>query len=194
MEDRERQLNKLLKNFQPGSIIFEEGEYTNDLYILKTGKVAVLKGNAKVTEITEAGTYVGEMSALLGEPRSATLKAEGFCQFYVIPGDRIFKLVLDSPTIGIKLLGILADRLRNTTSTLARREKELAAMQGKIESLLRHYSGVVHLVDKAHRLDNNKLLEMIAQYAGMVYPTAPVSPADFDRALLPDELKRLMKL
>jgi CRP-like cAMP-binding protein len=194
MEERERQLNKLLKQFHPGNIIFREGEHSNELFILKTGKVAVILNGEKIAEITESGMYLGEMSALLGEPRTATLQAETFCQFYVIPGDRLFKLVLDNPTIGIKLLGIMADRLKTSNQNLVLKDKESATYKEKLEHLRRHYAATMHLVGKNSRMLGDGVTKSIVDYANRIEPIGDIRMDFYDRGLLTDELKKLLKL
>lgn len=193
MEKRTRQLNKLLRHYQPGALVFKEGDLSNELYILKTGTVAVIKRNQKIAEIKESGSYVGEMSALLGEPRSATLKAETFCQFYVIPGDRLFKLILDNPTIGMKLLGIVADRLRDTSSALVRKEKEVELHKRRFEKLENHYMGIVHLYKAANKVLGSRLLESISEYAERVHKLGTVNLSCFDKRLITNDLKKLLK-
>ena len=194
MEKRERKLNKLLTHFQPGTIIFKEGDISNDLFILKKGKVSVRLKGEHIAEISESGTYLGEMSALLGEPRTATLKAETFCQFYVIPGDKIFKLVLDNPTIGIKLLGILADRLRNTNMLVVRKDKEIETLNAKYDRLKKHYLAVMNLASKANIRQKDDLFKSIIQYADKIEPVENARLDYFNPTFLTAKLKQLLKL
>ncbi len=58
-----------------GSIICEQDSYGEEMYILKSGSIHVILNGNKVATIDEQGTVIGEMALLLGEKRSATLKA-----------------------------------------------------------------------------------------------------------------------
>lgn len=57
------------------SIICEEGEKGDEMYILQSGAVDVYVGTNRVATIEEHGVVIGEMALLLGETRTATLKA-----------------------------------------------------------------------------------------------------------------------
>lgn len=59
-----------------GAVICEEGTTGAEMYILKSGTVAVSIAGNQVATIDEAGTVIGEMALLLGEKRSATLTAK----------------------------------------------------------------------------------------------------------------------
>ncbi|MGD9383869.1 MAG: cyclic nucleotide-binding domain-containing protein, partial [Desulfobacterales bacterium] len=70
-----KNLNKHLTSFEKGKVIFFEGDDTQDLFILVSGHIDILKGKKKIVEITEKGSLFGEMSFLLGTQRTATVKA-----------------------------------------------------------------------------------------------------------------------
>jgi CRP-like cAMP-binding protein len=61
--------------FQRGAVICEENTSGEEMYILQTGTIEVSINGNKVAVIDEPGTAIGEMALLLGEKRTATLKA-----------------------------------------------------------------------------------------------------------------------
>lgn len=62
--------------FKKDSIICEEGTDGEEMYILQSGSIdVVVKGNA-VAVISDAGTPIGEIALLIGEKRTATLRAK----------------------------------------------------------------------------------------------------------------------
>ena len=63
------------EKFEPGETIFNEGENGDKLYLIKKGKVNVYKNNKFIRELNE-GNCFGEMSLLINENRTATIKAE----------------------------------------------------------------------------------------------------------------------
>ena len=104
------------KTFQPGEMIVEEGHTGNGLYIIMSGQVEVVKGlgteNARVLAKRGPEEVFGEM-ALLGEwPRTASVIAVD--QVECLGLDRwVFLTQLErQPQLGIKMLQILAERLR----------------------------------------------------------------------------------
>lgn len=70
-------LDKYPSTFAKGQIIFREGDDSQDLYILVSGNLDILKGSEKITEIFEIGSIFGEMSFLLGARRTATVPSQG---------------------------------------------------------------------------------------------------------------------
>ena len=104
------------KTFEPGEKIVEEGHTGNGLYIIMSGQVEVVKGlgteNARVLATRGPEEVFGEM-ALLGEwPRTASVIAVD--QVECLGLDRwVFLTQLErQPQLGIKMLQILAERLR----------------------------------------------------------------------------------
>lgn len=61
--------------FPKSTVIFSQGEDGRDMFILQSGSIDVLIGENRVAVIDEPGTPIGEIALLLGEKRSATLKA-----------------------------------------------------------------------------------------------------------------------
>ena len=123
----EDQLNSLSpftyrKNFGPGDSIVEEGHTGNGLYVIVSGNVEAIKGlgtaQEQVVNNLSAGEVFGEM-ALLGEwPRTATVRAVDNVECLGI--DRwVFLAQLErQPQVGIKMLHILAQKLRDSDARL----------------------------------------------------------------------------
>ena len=74
---------KMMKKekFNQDEIIFNEGENGDKLYLIKKGKVDVYKNNKFIRELCE-GNCFGEMSLLINEKRTATVKAKTKVSLY----------------------------------------------------------------------------------------------------------------
>jgi len=96
--------------YTQGTVIIREGEMSNSLFILQSGRVGIYKNDLKVAENDKAGTLFGEMSLILGRPRTATVVAETDCTLHRIEGN-IDILVRNYPDIAKKLLYNLANSL-----------------------------------------------------------------------------------
>ena len=112
----------LNKTFRSGELIVEEGHTDNGLYVVVSGEVEVIKGletdRPQVLNRLGAGDVFGEM-ALLGEwPRTATVRAVDDVECLGI--DRwVFLAQLErQPQVGIKMLHILAQKLRDSDARL----------------------------------------------------------------------------
>ena len=108
-------LKKYLVEYDEGQILFLEGDDSQDLYILLSGKLDVLKGQRKITELNEKGSVFGEMSFLLGEKRTATLKAVSLVTAIRIPKDEVPSFLNEFPEVVKVLARFLAKRLKETS-------------------------------------------------------------------------------
>ncbi|HPJ13690.1 MAG TPA: cyclic nucleotide-binding domain-containing protein [Spirochaetota bacterium] len=61
--------------YPKSAVIFSQGELGREMFILQRGSVEVLIGDTRVAVIDEPGSAIGEIALLLGENRSATLRA-----------------------------------------------------------------------------------------------------------------------
>ena len=110
------------KNFSPGELIVEEGRTGNGLYAIISGNVEAVKALDTEQERTVnrlgSGEVFGEM-ALLGEwPRTASVRAVDEVECLGI--DRwVFLTQLERhPQVGIKMLQVLAQKLRDSDARL----------------------------------------------------------------------------
>ncbi|MCP5002758.1 MAG: cyclic nucleotide-binding domain-containing protein [Planctomycetes bacterium] len=106
---------KYARTLQPGEILFLQGDNSQDMYILISGDLEVLKDDKKIAEITEPGTTVGEMSFLLGSRKTATVKAVTEAKTVMIPADKIGEFLIDYPSMAPDMTQKLAKRLDETS-------------------------------------------------------------------------------
>ena len=79
-----------IRQFGPGEIVLEEGGQTGVMFVLIAGDVEVLKDEVCVATASQPGVVFGEMSALLGGPHSATVRARVHSTFAVVDHPRAF--------------------------------------------------------------------------------------------------------
>lgn len=103
------------KRYDAGEVIFREGDESQELYVLLEGTVRIEKNGRPVARIDEPSAYFGEMSSLLGEPRSATAIAETGTGCLVVSPDRIPDLFGKTPELALRMARVLATRLAQTT-------------------------------------------------------------------------------
>ncbi len=111
------------KSFEPGDLIVEEGQTGNGLYVIVSGNVEVLKGdltaNPQVLAKRGAGDVFGEM-ALLGEwPRTASVRALDPVECLGIDRWVFLSQLERQPQVTIRMLQILAQRLRDSDARFA---------------------------------------------------------------------------
>ncbi|MGJ8640943.1 MAG: Crp/Fnr family transcriptional regulator [Opitutaceae bacterium] len=103
--------------FQPGDVIIEEGATDQKLFLLSNGRLEVTRGTKVVAQIVEPNAIFGEVSSLLGQPRSCGVRALTECQVIQI-GDQIFDIIDQSPVLTLSILMTMATRLDETTRQL----------------------------------------------------------------------------
>ncbi len=110
------------KKFGPGELIVEEGHTGNGLYLIVSGNVEAVKGlGTKQQQIVNklgSGEVFGEL-ALLGEwPRTATVRAVDNVECLGIDRWVFLAQVERQPQVGIRMLHILAQKLRDSDARL----------------------------------------------------------------------------
>jgi PAS domain S-box-containing protein len=109
------EFKKYLSTFERGETLFLEGEDTQDLYILVSGRLGIFKGKKKISEVIEAGSLFGEMSFFLGAKRTATVKAVSDVKAICIPKGEVKSFLHQFPTVAEEIIRLLAERLDETT-------------------------------------------------------------------------------
>jgi len=114
--------------YQDRQIIVREGEQGEQLYIVLTGQVEVMRTGAPVARL-EPGEHFGEMALIRNQPRSASARAVGPTQLMVIHRKDFFEILRTEHRLAVKLLwqftGVLANRLAETTRNLGIARDEL---------------------------------------------------------------------
>jgi len=100
-----------------GALIIHEGQTTGHLYVLIEGRLEVVKGDTVVAVITEPGAVLGEMSVLLDQPHTATVRAASDSTVYEI-GDAA-SFLREQPAVALLIARLLAQRLNVATTYLA---------------------------------------------------------------------------
>jgi CRP-like cAMP-binding protein len=110
--------SQLLKHFPKGSVLFLEGDEGEEMYIIRSGKVAIKKRvpHGEVTlAVLEKGDFFGEMAILERMPRSAAAEMVEDGNLVVIGGDVFGDMIKNTPEIAVRMLRKYSIRLRETT-------------------------------------------------------------------------------
>jgi CRP/FNR family transcriptional regulator, cyclic AMP receptor protein len=113
---------------QPAETIIREGDVGDFMLLIIRGEVEILKRghHREQQHMTSvgAGTTIGEMSMIDGEPRFATCRTSQATTFGVLTRDNMAKIILEQPQLGskilVKLVTMLSARLRQTSAKLMR--------------------------------------------------------------------------
>jgi len=126
---------KYLKSYKENQFLIKEGGNDTDFYCLLQGKIGIWKGDpedrdnlVKLGEIEKKGTYFGEMSTLLEETRTASVIALTDVKVFKFPGEMMSQIILQQPSLGLKLCTALAERLRGSTN----KQQDIALQRNEI--------------------------------------------------------------
>jgi CRP/FNR family cyclic AMP-dependent transcriptional regulator len=108
--------NMEARAFKAGSVIFREGDEAHELFVIKSGQVRIQMGNRTLNELA-ADSIFGEMALIDGEPRSATAIAMTDVELVPVSEKQFLFLVSQTPYFALKVMRVLAQRLRATNKT-----------------------------------------------------------------------------
>jgi CRP-like cAMP-binding protein len=120
---KERYLGKTYKD---GEIICREGDVGNNMFVVQSGKVEVIKegplGEVKLGTLTK-GKIFGEMALFDHMPRSATVKAVGEAVVLTIDKNGFFKKASTDPSLAFNILEGMSERIRDLDRELSNYKK-----------------------------------------------------------------------
>ncbi|MBF0468169.1 MAG: type IV-A pilus assembly ATPase PilB [Desulfamplus sp.] len=111
-------VNPDFEKYEDMDVIIREGNNDIDFFKLVRGSLYVVKAGKKIAEIHEPGEYFGEMAAITGEPRSASIMSKGRSEVKRFPGDKLHEVIEKYPDVAKHLFGILASRLSQANKLL----------------------------------------------------------------------------
>jgi CRP/FNR family cyclic AMP-dependent transcriptional regulator len=100
-----------------GEIIFKEGDKAEELFVIKSGQVEIRIGNRRFSELS-ANSIFGEMALIDDAPRSATAVAMTDVELVPVSEKQFLFLVSQTPFFALKVMRVLARRLRATSKSL----------------------------------------------------------------------------
>lgn len=119
-----------------GQLLCREGDQGNDMYVLLKGKLQVFlrREDRKIVlaELT-SGHFLGEMSLLEGEPRSADVVAVEPSELLVITKDNFKHCIQQKPELAIRIMKGLSHRLRVNNEKIIEMEEKLCRVEKKVE-------------------------------------------------------------
>lgn len=114
------------KDYAKGSIIFNEGTYGSELFIVASGEVAafITLPDASIREVARfiTGDFFGDMAIFENDVRSATCIAQTDCSLLLLTASNFFTIINSHPKAAIKImydmLTVVSGRLMRTGSFL----------------------------------------------------------------------------
>jgi CRP-like cAMP-binding protein len=121
--------------FRDRHVVVKEGEASDYLYYIVSGRFHVYSNNKYVSYLTPDDMFIGEMSFLLSNQRSATVLSKGECRVIKISKQAFVDLIKRNPHYGIFLARLLAQRLSRLNTRAARLNAECEHLKQRMEQL-----------------------------------------------------------
>lgn len=127
----------VVRKFPKNTVLINEGDQNDSLYIILSGKVKVFASNQAGKEVVidfhGAGEYVGEMT-LDGSPRSASVITIEPTSAAVVSRAHFREFILAHPDFALHLIEKLIQRMRRTTDNM--KSLALSDVYGRLVRLL----------------------------------------------------------
>lgn len=112
---RQLSAHKLAK----GAVLFEEGAQADSMYLVESGRLQVEHGPDRIPiAVVGPGGFVGELGLLLGEPRTATVRALEGCAVLRLRHRDLQAATEASPKLALALTAEIGKRLVDTSQRL----------------------------------------------------------------------------
>ncbi len=164
-----------------GEILFNQGDIAKTLYLIEEGKIQIIREYDSKEEIVLAtlgpGEVVGDLSMIVGEPRTARVVATEPTQLLALDRDTFFTTIGANPDMAVDVLIQLGLRLQAANLRI----RELAATQpaarlasvilllaehdGKIRTGLVTGSFHAHRVARAAGIDTDSLKNILHEWS-----------------------------
>lgn len=112
-----------VRRFAPGQVLFTEGEPSDHLYVLRSGRVRILvqsvHGGDMTLAVLDPGDTIGELSMIDGKPRSASAEALSATELVALPADDVRAALRADPVLLLAAAAELASTVRRLTSGTA---------------------------------------------------------------------------
>ena len=190
------------RRFKRGEPLVEQGQKSNALFILLTGRARVMTSDSRGREVILAtlsqGDYLGEMSIIDNEPHSATVRAEVQTDVLMLGRAEFARCLTENASMSLVVMRGLVKRLRHAD----RKIESLALLDvyGRVAHALLDFAvpdaqGQLIIKDKISRQDVAKMVgasrEMVSRVMKDLEERGFIEALPTGATLLKDRLNAL---
>jgi serine phosphatase RsbU (regulator of sigma subunit) len=167
-------------NLEPGAILFGEGDAGEKLYVVVKGKLEIVKAPGTMDEMIlntiHEGEYIGEMSLITGEPRTASVRAfrEDVVLLSMSRG-QFNDLLQRHPELASTMVSVLSERLNSTNVATFR---DLTEKNHQLQRAFDELKAAQEQLIEKERLERE--LKVAAEIQLSILPDVLPSHPDFD--------------
>ncbi|MGH9469426.1 MAG: Crp/Fnr family transcriptional regulator [Terriglobia bacterium] len=124
--------------YQPGQMIFAEGDACEGLYVIEKGQIKIFKtspgGREQILAIEDAGRSIAELPVFDGGDYPASAAAVSESTVLLIRKKDFQSLFLEHPEVGLKVLKVVGSRLRTMVNLI--NELSFSSVRHRLAALL----------------------------------------------------------
>ena len=110
------------RSYSANEQIIDRQSEATDVFFVGEGRARVVNYSISGREITlddiDSGGHFGELAAIDGQPRSASVMALTQCSVAIMPQAHFLELVDENPSVALKVMRGLASIIRNSTERI----------------------------------------------------------------------------
>lgn len=153
------------RRYKRGECLLVQGERSNALFIVLTGKARVVVHDERQREVIlsdlQPGESVGEMSLIDNEPHSATVRADTVCDVLVLESPAFARCLAENPPLAYGVMRELVQRLRKADRKI--QSLALSDVYGRVATALLDMAeapanGPMLIRDRVSRQDLAKMI------------------------------------
>lgn len=103
------------QSYEPGAILFLEGDLAPGLYFVESGWVKVVAmsvdGREQILHFITAGEVIGGMTAFMSQPIPATAITLEKTIVWLLPRDVVRQALIDEPLLAVRVIEFMAERI-----------------------------------------------------------------------------------
>ena len=104
------------QHFLSSEVVFYEGDFSQELYMIVSGEVDIVKDHggvqARSLVVLRSGDFFGEMAIFEGAPRSATAVTKTEAELLVLNPEKFKQTIYQKPDMALEIFRELSARLR----------------------------------------------------------------------------------
>jgi sigma-B regulation protein RsbU (phosphoserine phosphatase) len=162
-------LRPVMRDFRvkAGDMIIRDGSIGEDLYLIVSGRVKIVKetadGHKRLLALLHPGDFFGELELVDGRPRSAHVIAADHCLLYTLPAQEFDCLIQQSHPFARRLLQTLSLRFRTLTTKFM---QDIETSRERLAVEIRNFEQIIEAAKKVNStLDLDRVLEVVLDTA-----------------------------
>ena len=159
-----------IKTYRKNTIVINEGDETDSLYLILSGRVKVFlsseDGREAVLNHQGPGEYFGEMSLIDRQPRAASVMTVEPARLMIISRGDFMRCLANNPEIALNLIEPMTSRIR----MLAQNVSNLALLDvyGRVARTLLQHASEEDGVMMTGKLTQQEIADMVGASRAMV--------------------------